>query len=174
MEKEILLWFHERSTPQLDAIFKFTHHAFDVTPMTILVIAMGILHWVMRDRRHTWTWVVLGSWVGVMIPLLKNIFDRERPALWETIVEPSLQSFPSGHALASSAIFLMIAYHWRRRNPSWSALGYSIAIGLILLIGVGRVYLGVHWPTDVLAGWVIGSASAGAVMWWSARRLRPN
>ena len=164
MEEKILLWFHEQSTPQLDGLFKFTHHAFDVTPMTLLVISMGILHWVMRDRRHTWSWVVLGSWVGVMVPLLKAIFDRERPALWESIVEPSLQSFPSGHAFASSAIFLTIAYHYQRRNPRQRVLGYSVAILLVLLIGVGRVYLGVHWPSDVLVGWALGSVSAALVM----------
>jgi len=99
---------------------------------------------------------------------LKAIYGRERPPLSLHAVEVVNASFPSGHAMLSAAIFLtlgaLIARFTRLKRLKAFALGGAVV--LTLLIGASRVYLGVHWPTDVLAGWCIGAA--WAALWWLA------
>lgn len=94
--------------------------------------------------------------------LLKISFHRHRPELpWLT--SASGYSFPSGHSLISMALYGFLAY-LVFRNSHWPGPGRVLGIGLILLpvlIGISRVYLGVHYPSDVLAGWAVGLAWAG-------------
>ncbi|HYD44555.1 MAG TPA: phosphatase PAP2 family protein [Phenylobacterium sp.] len=94
---------------------------------------------------------------------LKAFFDRDRPDPAWHAVEAVNASFPSGHAMLSAVVFLTLGalvsrFATRRRIRAW-ALGTAML--LTLLVGLSRVYLGVHWPSDVLAGWCLGSAWAG-------------
>lgn len=106
---------------------------------------------------------------------LKIGFNRPRPDLVAHIVDTTSMSFPSGHAMLSAVTYLtlgaLIARTQRQRRLRGYVLG--IAISATLLIGVSRIYLGVHWPTDVLAGWCLGAAWAlvcwSAAIWASAR-----
>src|SRR5690606_26095037 len=79
-------------------------------------------------------------------------------------------SFPSGHAMMSAVTYLTLGALLARlhRPPALKAFFLGVAMGLTLLVGVSRVYLGVHWPTDVLAGWAAGSVWASAC-WLAAR-----
>lgn len=94
--------------------------------------------------------------------LLKNLFLRDRPDLVPHLVEVSSASFPSGHAMNSAMVYLTLAALLVSVERSWRVRVYimSVALFLITAIGISRVYLGVHWPTDVLAGWSIGAAWA--------------
>lgn len=106
---------------------------------------------------------------------LKFSFARPRPDLVAHIVEAGGASFPSGHATLSAAAYLtlgaMLARALERRRERFYVLG--TAIFLALLIGASRVYLGVHWPTDVLAGWCVGGAWA-LLCWTAASWLERN
>jgi undecaprenyl-diphosphatase len=85
--------------------------------------------------------------------LLKELFGRDRPTLWETLVTEHGFSFPSGHAMASSALgfsIMVTLWNTRFRVPACIVAGFYI-----VLVGFSRLYLGVHYPTDVLAGWVL-------------------
>ena len=86
----------------------------------------------------------------------KLIFGRARPELWESIVSESTYSFPSGHAMASMATVAALLVLYRRR----SALPWIAMAGVIYVIAIGfsRLYLGVHYPSDVLAGWAASIA----------------
>lgn len=84
---------------------------------------------------------------------LKALFDRARPALYPHLDSVWDQSFPSGHAAQNAALWLLLALLIDRRLL-W------LAVPLIVLVGVSRVVLGVHWPSDVLAGWMEGAAFA--------------
>lgn len=99
---------------------------------------------------------------------LKVGFNRPRPDLVAHIVETTSMSFPSGHAMLSAVTYLtlgaLIARTQKRRRLRAYVLG--AAITLTLIIGLSRIYLGVHWPTDVLAGWCLGAAWALAC--WAA------
>ncbi|PNZ14877.1 phosphatase PAP2 family protein [Staphylococcus simiae] len=94
---------------------------------------------------------------GILNPVLKNIFDRERPTLLR-LIDISGFSFPSGHAMGSTAYFGSVAYIINRVDHGYSqGLLIGLCALMILLVSVSRVYLGVHYPTDIIAG-IIGGA----------------
>ncbi|MEB5792115.1 phosphatase PAP2 family protein [Staphylococcus hominis] len=101
--------------------------------------------------------VITMSLSSILNPLLKNIFDRERPTLLR-LIDISGFSFPSGHAMGSTSFFGSAMYIAQRR-ASGSTKGVIIGLcaALILFISISRVYLGVHYPTDIIAG-IIGGA----------------
>lgn len=133
--------------------------------------ACGFLALSGRARLAWFTAAALTS--GLLLStLLKNLFHRARPDLvpWSTQVYTA--SFPSGHSMLSAVTYLTLAAllarsQTRRALKAWFLLS---AVLLTLLVGLSRVYLGVHWPTDVLAGWTAGSVWA-LTCWLVARRL---
>jgi undecaprenyl-diphosphatase len=107
--------------------------------------------------------------------LLKLVYDRARPDLVPHGAYVYSHSFPSGHSTVSAAAYLTLVSVIASLDPHRSAKVFLFAIaGLVVLsIGFSRVYLGVHWPTDVLAGWALGAAWALAARlvlgWWMRR-----
>ncbi|MBI1742854.1 phosphatase PAP2 family protein [Candidatus Acetothermia bacterium] len=97
---------------------------------------------------------------------LKQLFHRTRPELWQTSVHEDSYSFPSGHALGSVIAYGVLVYLAGRAFPQWRWALWSIYVMLVALIGYSRLYLGVHWPTDVLGGWVIGAVALGGLIYW--------
>ncbi len=93
---------------------------------------------------------------------LKVGFNRPRPDLVAHVVETTSMSFPSGHAMLSAVTYLTLGALIARTQEKRRMRGYVLggAILVTLLIGLTRIYLGVHWPTDVLAGWCLGAAWA--------------
>ncbi|MFT0860294.1 phosphatase PAP2 family protein [Ancylobacter sp. G4_0304] len=133
------------------------------TTVLILVtlIVTGFLF--MDGKRASALFVLLATASGgVMSTLLKLGFERPRPDLVAHLVEVHTLSFPSGHAMGAALTYLTLGVlivrteHKRRIK----AYALTVAVTLTLLIGISRVYLGVHWPTDVLAGWCLGGAWA--------------
>ena len=124
--------------------------------------------------------LLAGAGGGLLISQgLKRVFGRERPELAYRAVEAVNASFPSGHAMLSAVVFLTLGvltarFADRRRVR---VLAMSAAVLLSLLVGASRVYLGVHWASDVLAGWCVGAAWAMAC-WLAAylvqRRFTPS
>ncbi len=114
---------------------------------------------------------VLGSWILTIS--LKSLFDRPRPALVPHGSHFTTASFPSGHSLMAAATYLTLAAILCRVQSQHRVKAYLLfwALLLTVLTGVSRVYLGVHWPTDVLAGWALGATWAVAC-WLIAHRLQ--
>jgi undecaprenyl-diphosphatase len=141
-----------------------------------LLVAGVVLYLLAAGKRGT-ALLVAGSVISgtVMMSLLKLGFDRPRPDLVAHLSHAQNSSFPSGHATVSAIAYLTLGVllaraHARRRTK---VLVMTYAITLTLLIGMSRVYLGVHWPTDVLAGWALGAAWAALwwlLAWWLQRR----
>ncbi|MFC7474604.1 phosphatase PAP2 family protein [Dankookia sp. GCM10030260] len=125
------------------------------------LLALGYL---LLDRRWRAALLLLVSLPGGLLlnSALKQGFDRPRPALVARLMEVQTASFPSGHAMLSAIGFLtlgaLLASGVRLRRHRAYVLGAAVA--LTLLVGASRVWLGVHWPTDVLAGWCLGAAWA--------------
>ncbi len=132
----------------------------------IVIVAAGFLA---ITRRWLTFWLVLGgtisgSWA---VALIKTTVARPRPALIDHVVEVWSASFPSGHAANSAIIYLTVSLLLMQIVEGRIARWYMIAVAVLLVtaIGVSRVYLGVHWPSDVLAGWSFGTL--WALGWWS-------
>jgi undecaprenyl-diphosphatase len=104
--------------------------------------------------------------------IMKLGFDRARPEIVPHLAAVNSQSFPSGHAMLSAITYLTLGALLARAQSRWQIKVFILLTGvsITLLIGISRVYLGVHWPTDVLAGWVIGSIWA-VVSWLVADRV---
>jgi undecaprenyl-diphosphatase len=133
-----------------------------VTVMT-LVTVVGVLAFLMHRRR--WHAAILAATVllaDVSSEALKTLYGRPRPDFVPHGSYVYSASFPSGHSTLSAATFLTLAMLIASLEPNrgTKAMVYGLAVVLVLGIGVSRVYLGVHWPSDVLAGWCLGAAWA--------------
>lgn len=91
---------------------------------------------------------------------LKQLYDRPRPDLVPYLDKIHTASFPSGHAMMSTVIYLTLATLVIRCFEDMRVRAYAVCLAIFLagIIGISRVYLGVHWPSDVLAGWALGAA----------------
>lgn len=99
---------------------------------------------------------------SVMSNLLKDVFQRPRPEIVPHIVYAANTSFPSGHSMLSAVTYLTLGALLARSHKRRGLKAYFLVIAALLsiMVGVTRVYLGVHWPTDVLAGWTAGAVWA--------------
>lgn len=133
----------------------------------LLVVALAAR----RYRRSAFAAIALGG--SALLNMATTLFfARERPALWESIVAEQTYSFPSGHAMGSMALAtacLLLAWPTKWRTPVVVA-----TLILVPMIGLSRVYLGVHYPSDILAGWVAaaGWVSGCYVLMFGWPRLR--
>lgn len=141
----------------------------------LLLVTLGVLGYLLLHRRFKLSLMLVVAVGGARLlsTLLKGIFARPRPDIVSHEALTYSASFPSGHAMLSAAVYLTLAAlmttAMRRREAKAYVLGMACA--LTFLVGVSRVYLGVHWPTDVLAGWAMGIAWA-ILGWLTAVVLR--
>lgn len=127
--------------------------------LALVTIAIGIFL-IIRKQYHALTFLLTAVVGATILSLsLKGFFHRDRPTILEHRSHTMTSSFPSGHAMISAAVWLTLAVMLSRLEKSPFMKGYFICVGafISLLAGVSRVWLGVHWPTDVLAGWMAGS-----------------
>jgi undecaprenyl-diphosphatase len=173
MEARLLLWVHDHTHPILDAVFVASHYAGTGWFAVVLVLSMAAWHGTRGERRRALTWLGVGAGVYLLQLALKVAIGRPRPGLWldhAWAVAPGSCAFPSGHALMAAALYPLLALSLsalRPRARTWYWLG---AVAAALWVGAGRVYLGVHWPSDVLAGWGLGAA----LVWLAVRGGRPD
>lgn len=142
-----------------------------VIMLVLVIIAVtGYLH--LRHKYHAMWLALIASGTGMILAgLLKRSFARPRPDIVEhhSIVHTS--SFPSGHSMLSAVVYLTLGLLLARTATDRATRFYPliVAIVIVFLVGVSRVYLGVHYPTDVMAGWTAGGC--WALLCWSVAKF---
>ena len=139
------------------------------------LVTLAVAGYLLLRRRYHAMWLVLAATGGglVLSTLLKYLVARDRPALVEHKSHVYTSSFPSGHSMMSAVVYLTLGSLLARIMPGRVLKLYFLVLAMVLtaLVGVSRVYLGVHWPTDVLAGWCGGLVWA-LLCWLVARQLQ--
>jgi len=162
----VLRWLSQHRTGTLDAIM------LEITFLgtgTVVMMIVGISAMFLWLTRHKYSAVLLllATFGGIALNnLLKLGFSRPRPQIVEWGTQASSWSFPSGHAMSAAIVYGTVAYLAARlqRRHVTRVLTMVVAVLMILLISISRLYLGVHYPSDVIAGLIIGTAWAGFCM----------
>lgn len=144
--------------------------------LTLLVLVAWVLMILGRDRIGAIHLVVASAGAGVLTVLFKQLIGRVRPSSIEALVDVSGYSYPSGHSLGSAAIYVTIAILGARFFPRLRdrVFVFSIAVTIVAMIGCSRIYLGVHYPSDVLSGILLGTGWALALASFFTRRNIEN
>jgi membrane-associated phospholipid phosphatase len=150
-DRPFLLFMRDQATPFLDSVMLFFSRAGSVLVLgPIALLIMSIL-----AHRRYWGkalfWLLATAGTVLLNIAAKHVFVRSRPDLWTSIAPETTYSFPSGHAMQSMAfVAALVVLGWRYRWIWWAAIAGG---AFVLMVGLSRVYLGVHYPSDILAGW---------------------
>jgi undecaprenyl-diphosphatase len=143
-------------------------------PLLIVTVLVVIGYLALERMYHALGLVVIAvSGGGLLNTLLKYLFARERPDVVPHLVPVTSLSFPSGHSVLAAVMYLTLGALLARVAVHRRTRLYVLTVAMLatFLVGVSRVYLGVHYPTDVLAGWCVGLAWA-LLCWLVARSLQ--
>ena len=178
-DRKVLLAFRHSDTLEPLGSRPVQEAARDITALggvavltLVTAIAAGFL--ALDGKKHMALFVCASVLGGLGAgTILKDVFQRSRPDLVPYSAYASGTSFPSGHSMMSAVTYLTLGALLARSQERKRLKAYFllVAIFLTLAVGVTRVYLGVHWPTDVLAGWTAGAVWA-LLCWLTARRLQ--
>lgn len=162
LDVQLVLAVHAHATPRLGLLMRTLTDLGLIPVVTAVVIGVDLL--LLRANRRleacALTGLMLGE--GAVDETLKFAIHRIRPSLFHHVALTSF-SFPSGHAMATLCLLVMLLYLvWRHVGVAWRWLLLSLVLLLILGIGISRVYLGLHYPSDVVGGWLAGVAWLGA------------
>ena len=160
LDEAVVQWVATHRSRILD------HVALEITglgnfaTLTVLVLVAAIFLWQTRHRVSVVLMMIAIAGGGVLNTLLKDLYGRPRPSIVTPVIEVATESFPSGHSMGAFIAYAAVAYLGGRVEPTrglrWTT--WIVAAVLILAIGVSRVYLGVHYPSDVLGGYIAGLA----------------
>ncbi|MBL8576846.1 MAG: phosphatase PAP2 family protein [Mesorhizobium sp.] len=177
LDAEILLAFREAGRPDValgppwlvEAVRDIT--ALGSVSVLVLVTAAAIFYLLLIRRGREALMILVAVGGGQIVSsLLKIGIDRPRPDLVSHLVQVQTLSFPSGHAMMSAVTYLTLGVMIAGIAPGKVTKAYVLfmAVLITLMVGVSRLYLGVHWPSDVLAGWFAGFA--WVMLYWLVLR----
>lgn len=181
-DEKILLAFRQADNPAVGAgPARLAEMARDVTALgsgvALALLTLLVTGFLVLRRRHRTAGFVATAVIGgaLLTTVVKNIIGRERPTIVPHLMEETSLSFPSGHSMSSTVVYFTLAAILARTVARRREKLYLIgaAAFLSILVGVSRVYMGVHYPTDVIAGWTGGTAWAllcALVARWLQRR----
>jgi undecaprenyl-diphosphatase len=141
-----------------------------------LISLAAVAYLLLMRKRHAAVLLVAAVGGGIVLSMLfKAGFDRPRPDLVAHLSQIHTASFPSGHSMMSAVTYLTLGALLTPLHRDWAVKLFILlaAVLITVLVGLSRIYLGVHWPTDVLAGWAAGAAWASlcwlAALWFQKR-----
>lgn len=177
-DEPLLRLAHAMAGAGLDRVFLLASqlgYGHGVVPVDIVLVL--VLAWRRRFREGLFAGIATGG-SALLNVAAKHAFARARPDLWLSIAPETTYSFPSGHAMGSITLaWVVVLLWWHLASPRWRRWRWpvtAIAAGFTVLVGLSRVYLGVHYPSDILAGWAAASVwTIGAYGLVFNGRLRP-
>ena len=157
LDTRVLMTIRQWHTPFLDRLLVVITNIGNPSVLLAasLLLATFLLWRKQKAETVTLAIAAIGA-LGLNI-VLKDLFARTRPELWQRTVEVNFYSFPSGHAMMSVVVFGIIGYLLATHMPRWRLAIASSIVLLVCAIGFSRLYFGVHWPTDIVAGYAAGT-----------------
>lgn len=155
-DTQILQAIRRLHTPLLDQIMVGITFLGQPSVLVVLSLSLGIWLLFQHRRLEATTLAIAALGAAGLNYWLKELFTRDRPALWDRVVDVRYYSFPSGHAMVSVVMYGLIGYLLAKIFPRWRGLIFILTVLLVVAIGFSRLYLGVHWPTDIAAGYAAG------------------
>ena len=139
-----------------------------VSVLTILCVFSAVLLWIQRDRLSAWQLSIAALGGGLISTVFKRTLGRARPAEVDKLVEVTSFSYPSGHSLAAASVYLTLAIVTARQLGGAPARAFVFGSALLLMsaVGLSRAYLGVHFPSDIAAGLLLGAGWSLLVSAW--------
>ena len=159
-DEAVLNWVATHRSESLNGIALEITALGNFATLAVLVLTVSAFLWLTRHRVSMALLMIAVTGGGILNSVLKDLFDRPRPTTIEWGTDVVTHSFPSGHSMAAAIAYGCVAYLCGRLGPSMK-LRLTTWIGaalLVLAIGASRVYLGVHYPSDVVAGYIAGLA----------------
>jgi undecaprenyl-diphosphatase len=155
-DKSILQSIHSTATPRLDRIAVTLTKLGGFKGLSVVAAIISLVLLYRRQWRSVTYWLVTLSGSRLLETQAKEFLHRVRPSLWESLSPKSSYSFPSGHAVASMTfVATLVILTWGTR---WCGLILSLGSAFVIAIAWTRLYLGVHFPSDILAGWMTALA----------------
>lgn len=170
-EAPLMIYLHEH----FDAVFRYPAVALHwlgkwYVSAVLLALLAGYEYRRRKNKSRAWFIIFSGLLPTLVMSIAKAFFNRPRPQLWPRIVSETSASFPSGHSTFAAAIATMlIILYWH--TPHRTSITVC-AIVFALLAGLSRLLLGVHFPTDVLVGWITGSSTVVILYLVLHKRIR--
>ncbi|HEX6309024.1 MAG TPA: phosphatase PAP2 family protein [Longimicrobiales bacterium] len=166
IDETALRWLETRRSPLMDEIMMDITTLGDGVVLIMIAVIASVFLWI---TQHRWSvYILMIGMIGgkLLNTLLKTAFDRTRPSVVEWMYEVTSPSFPSGHAMGAFVTYGTVAYLVGRlgSTPRLRLTTWLLAALMILAIGISRMYLGVHYPSDVIAGFLAGLAWLGFVI----------
>jgi len=165
IDTRIIVWI--QSLTFLDSFMRAVTHGGDTVTMISVTAVVSVVMYFLTKRKRP----AAALWLNVGIAYLINFaaktsFARSRPTFSTVFLDPRSYSFPSGHAMVSTAVYGLSAYLLAKTLPRCGTAIRIIASVLVFIIGISRMYLDAHWPSDVLAGFAAGWLLASGMMRW--------
>jgi membrane-associated phospholipid phosphatase len=163
---QVSVWLHGHGNSALTAFLLAVSRLHSTLCVLAMAFFVGLIVWRNGDRFHA-LWLALAVPGGQLLNVaFKHLFDRPRPAWDDPILTLTTQSFPSGHATGATLFYGFLACYavWRMKSAAARSLAIAACAGMVLLVGFSRIYLGVHYLSDVLASICLGTAWLTACM----------
>ncbi len=144
-------------------------------PWTMRLLCAGVVVWLVVRLAARWTalWLAAAVALGTLLQQgLKAAVDRPRPVWPDPVDSAHYAAFPSGHAMTATVVCGLLLWLLHRHGVGPAVWRAAVAVAVVSVVGVGltRVWLGVHWPSDVVGGWLLGATVVGVAVW--VHRLR--